>query len=462
MRITEPAMIILNDLFRTRTLEASALHLVNQLLHNKPKTYLNNQGTYWDFGNHLTRNLQRIHKALHNRTYTFSPYIKRSKKVKLNKVRDLYHPTWPDRIVERWLSETLGRHLHHWFSKNSYAYRIRDYCIDNCQWAVLRAIAPDSFIIKRDITNCFYTIHHDHLLKQIRQLVDPNDYLYELLRQRIQFHYKIDTEEIHTATIGVPFGSSLACILANIALTPIDRALDKLPIKYFRYADDFLIVASTAERATEAASTLDQAIASLEMTTKPSHSLNISFRKQEGFLKVSKFPYLGIEFTAAGLARLGRAKARKIINLVKRELSYTKLDGELTAKIAKCVAAANRALVGKIRSVAIVDYYLKHVTDERQLRELDLLIAQLVVSKVLGKPFRYRDFSKVSFKRLRQAGLTSLMHRRRLHAHGQIDVRFMELYNQLVHDRFETTHKSRQDRINHARLGRSIIKHAKH
>ena len=445
-------MIILDDLFHTRSLEASTLHLVNQLLHNKAKTYLNNQGTYWDFGSHLTRNIQRIHKALQNHTYTFSPYIKRSKKVKLNKVRDLYHPTWPDRVVERWLSETLGRRLHRWLSKSAYAYRVRDYCIDTCQWDVLRTITPTSYIIKRDITNCFYTVDHNALLTQLRQLIDPTDYLYELLRQRIQFDYKTDTEEVHRATVGVPFGSSLACILANIALTPIDRALDKLPVQYFRYADDFLVVAPTAELAAEAATTLDHEIAALNMTTKPSHSLNLAFQDSEGFTKARSFAYLGLEFTATGLVRLGRAKARKIVNLVKRELSRTNLSGNQKEKTYQCVAATNRALVERIRAVAIVDYYLKHVTDEVQLRTIDMLIAQQVIAKILGKPFRYRDFSKIGYWELRRMGLVSLQHRRRLHAHHQLDVRFMDLYNQLVHDRNEATHKGRLDRINHIRL----------
>ncbi len=87
-----------------------------------------------------------------------------------------------------------------------------------------------------------------------------------------------------------------------------------------------------------------------------------------------------------------------------------------------------------------------------------MLIAQQVIAKILGKPFRYRDFSKIGYGELRRMGLVSLQHRRRLHAHHQLDVRFMDLYNQLVHDRNEATHKGRLDRINHIRLRKKQLR----
>ena len=444
--------LTLGDLISTRSIEASALHLINQLLHNKSKAYLDNDGTYWDFGSNLSINIQKIIRSLHRHTYRFSPYLKRTKMMKNKKVRDLYHPTWPDRLVERWISECLGIKLHNWFSNNSYAYRIKEYCIDVCQWRVLNSISPNSLIIKRDISNCFYTIDHNILLEQLQQVVDKNDYLYELLYNRIKFEYHDGDDNIKLAAIGVPFGSSIACMLANIYLTKIDREMDRLHVKYFRYADDFLVVTDDHTAAVEAMSVLDNNILSLKASSKLSHCQNLSFVALDGFSKVDSFKYLGLEFTKGQSVRLGREKQRKIVNLVKRELSYIKLSGDIGERLKKCVLAVNRALVERIRSVAIVDYYLKHVTDERQLHNIDMLIVQLVVGAVLGKPFRYRDFSKISYRSVRKAGLVSLVHRRRLHAHGKLDYKFMNFYNQLVHARFERINKDRLDSINYARL----------
>lgn len=454
-------MITIAQLLHTTPIESSAVHLLNQLLHHPAKTYSNNQGTYWDIGGSLGKTLRQIKHQINTQTYEFQPYLKRTKRMKNKKVRDLYLPTWKDRIVERWLNESLNRKLHSWFSRHSYAYRHREFGLDACQWNVLRSISSTSLIIKRDITNCFYTINQDMLLEQIRELVDQNDYLYKLLQNRVKFPYfTADNQEIKQSIIGIPFGSSLACILANIYLTGLDRSISELPVKYFRYADDFLVVTDDPTAAVEVAKRIEAGFAGLELGSKPSHNQNLAFIDYQGFTKVSKFKYLGLEFTNNRMVRLSREKQRKIINFVKRELALAcprKLQ-PIGTRITACVDAVNLVMTNRIRSVAIIDYYLKHVTDEKQLKNMDMLIVQHVISTVLKKPFRYRDFSKISYGSLRKAGLTSLVHRRRLHIQGHLNVPFLKLHNRLVYERFMATHAKRLARINHTRLARKLKK----
>jgi hypothetical protein len=57
----------------------------------------------------------------------------------------------------------------------------------------------------------------------------------------------------------------------------------------------------------------------------------------------------------------------------------------LRRKGARTLAAMTAEVVEKgVRNVAIIDYYLKHVSDERQLRRLDLWLAEEVLSLVFG------------------------------------------------------------------------------
>ena len=66
------------------------------------------------------------------------------------------------------------------------------------------------------------------------------------------------------------------------------------------------------------------------------------------------------------------------------------------------------------RSVAVIDYYLKHVNDEKQLRELDRWLAEEILSVTFRNGHKKGNFRKLSFSRLRSMGLPSLQHRRRL------------------------------------------------
>ena len=77
------------------------------------------------------------------------------------------------------------------------------------------------------------------------------------------------------------------------------------------------------------------------------------------------------------------------------------------------VSVAARTVESGVRNVAIIDYYLKHVSNERQLTELDRWLAEEVLSATFGG-HRKGNFARISFAQLRAMGLPSLVHRRRL------------------------------------------------
>ncbi len=429
--------------------------LINKIAFCPRKGYASGTGeTYWDFAGRLKHNMLCIKTALNQRRYRFDLCLKRTKRAK-GRVRDLYISTWGDRIVERWLNDCLNLLLTGWFSSNSYAYRITELGLDSCQHRVLRALKQATsrggpYIIKRDVTRFFYTIDQDLLLQKIAELVDTNDYLYQLLEQRIKFSYHTGDFAPCQSTIGIPFGSPLACSLANIFLTDLDKSLGQHPVRYFRYADDFLIIATTATTAQAAATTLDDSLTQLKLSSKDTHKLDVAFRSTPGFTTIHKFKYLGIEFNTKNV-RLPIEKQRKLLNLYRRE--FNRYQNQLMRlgfkeRLVQAIAIANTVITDRIRSVAIIDYYLKHINDEAQLKQLDLLIAQLVISTVLNKPFRQRDFKTVPYKLLRTKGLISLRHRHKLHTHGHLHINFLSLHNDIIQERYH----ARQQRFAHVFL----------
>jgi hypothetical protein len=140
------------------------------------------------------------------------------------------------------------------------------------------------------------------------------------------------------------------------------------------------------------------------------------------FARASSFQHLGLEFCSDGRVRLPKAKVQKLERLFRRvfriALRESRESDDPERRLSVLVAAARDALEKGIKSVAIIDYYLKHVDDERQLQLIDRWVAEEALSQALQKGHTKGNFRTVSFGRLRAMGLPSLRHRRRLLQHG--------------------------------------------
>jgi hypothetical protein len=454
-------MITLQSCLETISVEASTIHFLNKLIFNPKKCFTSSSDkeTYWDFGVRLDSTVRHVSRDLRTAKYNFKPYLHIQRHLKLNKLRDIYIASWEDKIIERWMSEALNKSLNWWFSKHSYAYRIDELGIDECQQNIAKSIRNNNFIIKRDISNFFYTIDHDILLQKISALVDQADPIFDLIKRRVQFEYT-DGTNINISKLGLPFGSPIACVLSNVYLTELDRKLSSLPVDYYRYADDFIIMAKTPEAALEAAKIFDTTMVDLKLTTKPSHCLNMSFVDHPSFTKVNNFRHLGLEFTKEGVVRLSVDKQRKILNFFNRALNASKAkirrESDISSKVTIAVQTVNSVIEDRVRSIAIIDYYLKHVTDEVQLKMMDRLIAENVISCVLDKKFRNRDFQTIPFQMLRDAHLVSLVHRHRLFKHGHLKISFMSMRNDLLIKRRVQSFEKKAERINQMRLWRKL------
>jgi hypothetical protein len=286
------------------------------------------------------------------------------------------------------------------------------------------------FIVKRDISDYFASIDHDLLFKKLASLVDPADYLYRLLAQRVRFVYE-ERGSMQAATIGIPFGTSVACLLANIYLTEMDREIESIPeLHYFRYADDLLLLSSHRETAAHAALRLEDFLTDLRLRTKPSHQADILLTNEPvsdaTFRTAPSFRHLGLLFRAGGEVSLSRDKVRKIQNLFRfafRRKRRWRREADPRLRTQTLVNIAAETIEKGIRNVAILDYYLKHVNDEWQLQLLDRWLAEEILSRVFGG-HRKSHFRRIPFAELRAMGLPSLLHRRRMILNGRIESPF--------------------------------------
>ncbi|HEV8132730.1 MAG TPA: reverse transcriptase domain-containing protein [Acidobacteriota bacterium] len=389
--------------------------------------------TLYDFAERGLRSLDSIHRALQRESFEFRPAVALHYNFN-GKHRTLYVAPWEERIVDLLLYRLLSGSLRDWFSPNSYAYRDRDYGLDRCQTriaSVLRSATTPVYLIKRDIADYFGAINHDLLLGKLAGLAEPADYLFRLLEQRVRFRYQ-EGGNIQKATCGAPFGTAIACLFANVYLTELDRQLESLPqINYFRYADDILVLSPNRETAELAAKHLQLTLSRLKLRIKASRGANLLISRNPAadicFAAARDFRHLGLLFRAGGTVALSRDKLRKIQNLFRfafrRGRRRWQKHHDPHARAQALVTIAVEAIGKGVRNVAILDYYLKHVDEEKQLRMLDRWLAEEILSDVFGG-HKKGHFRKITFRQLRALGLPSLVHRRRLIRRGRIDSPF--------------------------------------
>ena len=378
--------------------------------------------TLYDFARRGLQHIDAIHRALHRQEFSFRSGLALHRNFN-GKHRTLYIYPWEERLVDLLLYRLVNRALDGWFSNSSYAYRLRGYGVDRCQREIaasLRKMGQPLYVMKRDFADFFDSLDHGVLMEKLREVIEPGDYLLDLLRQRVRFSC-FDGDTVRIAEHGVPFGTAVACLFANVYLTGLDRRLEAIPgVRFFRYADDLLIVSPRRLGLEQAARRVQSEMEDLRLQSKSSH--------EHDFIFAARDPREDALEQASRFRHLGRDKFRKICNLFRyafrrnRNKFRRTSDWEKRAQLA--VEIAQKTLHQGVRNVAIIDYYLRHVTDEEQLRRLDRWLAEEVLFLAFGRGHKKGHFRRLPFRRLRSMGLPSLVHRRRLILHGHVESPF--------------------------------------
>ena len=424
------------DVYREAELYKAAVRVYTKplFLWRKALSVSSDGQTLYDLAARGLNGLAKIHQQLRAHQFHFRPSV--GLKYNFNgKRRTLYIPPWEERIVDLLIYRALNRKLHYWFSPSSCAYRDHSLGLDRCQsriGSVLRSAKSPVYVVKRDISNYFASVNHEILLEQLAAHVAPDDYLFELVSQRVRFDYQ-DESGSHRADIGIPFGCASACVLANVYLTALDRQVESdSRVHYFRYADDLLILSTDREAAMGAEMRLAEGLSELGLTIKASHSLDVVLAGSHDaddsrFQRAGAFRHLGLQFGWDGIVSLSRDKRRKIQNLFRFAFRRGRRRWQKIAdpreRARTLTAIACQTVERGVRNVAILDYYLKHVTDVAQLQLLDRWLAEEILSLTFGG-HKKGNFARISYQQLRDDGLPSLVHRQRLIRHGKIESPF--------------------------------------
>ncbi|HEY9633906.1 MAG TPA: group II intron reverse transcriptase/maturase [Coleofasciculaceae cyanobacterium] len=181
------------------------------------------------------------------------------------KQRPLGIPTIKDRIMQAVVKNALEPSWEARFEPNSFGFRPGRSCHDAIEqlWYRLNGHGKDEWVLDADIKGAFDNISHDYILKAIGEAPSR-----ELIKQWLKAGY-VEAEIFHSTNQGTPQGGIISPLLANIALDGLEELLSQYKSsrtyestekgrkriremqfpKYslIRYADDFIVTATTKE-----------------------------------------------------------------------------------------------------------------------------------------------------------------------------------------------------------------------
>ena len=249
--------------------------------------------TIADFSKREQLNLSRLRDSVANSTYKPKPY----KQVLIpkggGKFRELRIPTVRDRIVQQALLNVIRTPIERQFSPASFAYRPNLSYIKAVEQVAYWRDRGYDWVLDADIVKYFDNIDHQQLLIEVRQHI-TNPGVLCLIKSWIAAGIEIDGR-LELPDKGIPQGSVVSPLLANIYLDKFDRAIVSSDLKLVRYADDFLVMAQSYPRIKQAYGEVVQLLNYLKLSIHQDKTQITNFDRGfrflgHGFLENAIFP----------------------------------------------------------------------------------------------------------------------------------------------------------------------------
>lgn len=240
-----------------------------------------------EFAEHLDDFLTELSESLRSGTYEPDPLLSFGiPKGTSGEVRTLHIPSIRDRVVERAVVNTITHRADLAMSPCSFVYRTgigTDDAVDHL--AKLRD-AGYCYVLRTDIEDYFPNLNIEDALATLSPIAGcPRtiDLIRLIARPRRA------RGERRTRNRGIAQGSCLSPLLANLALTDVDRAMGDAGYGYARFADDIVICSPHEPDLLEALELLDSLLTPRGLRLNQEKTAMTSF--DEGFC------YLGTDFS---------------------------------------------------------------------------------------------------------------------------------------------------------------------
>lgn len=245
--------------------------------------------TTQDFERRLPGAIQELSTMLKEGTYV-PQAIRRAHipKPGTNETRPLGIPTVRDRVVQAAVVNVIEPIFERDFAEHSYGFRPGRGCKDALRRVDALLSQGYVHVVDADLKGYFDSIPHDRLMKRLEEKIADGPTL-RLIDGFLKADI-LDDAARWTPEAGAPQGAVLSPLLSNVYLDPLDHLMVEQGIEMVRYADDFVILCTTAEDAARALEIVRQWVADNGLTLHSTKTRIVDAR-------TDRFDFLGYTFS---------------------------------------------------------------------------------------------------------------------------------------------------------------------
>ena len=292
-----------------------------------------------------------------------------------------------------------------YLSPSCYSFR-RNLSAKDALDGIVRGADPGrSYVLKADVHDYFNSIPADRLVLLFRDVIRDDPDLLAFLTDFFTADLAWDGDRLVRGNRGAMAGVPLSAFSANVYLTSLDRLFDGMGVPYFRYSDDILIFAPSADKLEEYRRLL------IGHLTEKGLSLNPDKVTVTG--PGEPWEFLGFKY-ADGRFDLSDAAVKKMKDKMRRKCRAlyrwrTRKDVDFDRAAKVVIRIFNRKFYddGEERDFNWSRWFFPVLTTDRGLRELDRYFAECLRYIKSGR--HYKGNYSVTYEKLKSLGYRSLV-----------------------------------------------------
>lgn len=239
-------------------------------------------------------NIERLIEQVSTNTY----YPNRPKRITVLKkngnFRELSLLTVTDKVLQRAFLNVVEPEFEQRFLNCSHGYRKNRSTATAIQQLLTNRDKGLVWLLDADILGCFDHIDHEILINLFSRVIKEH-FVIELLKK-----WLLAGRRHRHQAVGIPQGAVISPLLCNIYLHQLDARLTSARWNYIRYADDFVVMTTSIDKALQAKTLVSQSLTALRLVLHPEKTNIVSF--EHGFT------YLGVEFLKSSYRYLWQNK----------------------------------------------------------------------------------------------------------------------------------------------------------
>lgn len=197
-------------------------------------------------------------------------------------LRPIGIPEVENRVVEMAIRNVIEPIFEHSFAQHSYGFRPGRGAKDALRRVDELLKQGKVWVVDADLKGYFDSIPQDKLMEAVSQLV-ADGALLELIEKFLKQGVMETGKGWSPTETGTPQGAVLSPLLANVYLNPLDHRMAQQGWEMVRYADDFVILCESQERAEQALAQVRQWVEEVGLVLHPTKTRLVDASQRGGF-----------------------------------------------------------------------------------------------------------------------------------------------------------------------------------